>query len=101
MVKNEGIDALHPCLTPVPQNHPVIVRKEYELIWQYTLTARSRKDSCRGLVVYGQPGIGVILVVPRIRSAHPLEIGKSLVLLYALRRPCARYQGPHIRCIVR
>lgn len=63
LVNEKEIEVLHSCLTPIFQGYPVIVRKEYESIWQYTLTARARKDDCRGLVVYGQPGIGAILVV--------------------------------------
>lgn len=86
VVKQEDIDVLHSCLTPVFQNYPVIVRKEYGLIWEHIVAARAREDHCRGLVVYGQPGIGMILVVPQRCSTHPLEIGKSLFLLYALAR---------------
>lgn len=72
VVKEKEIDVLHSCLTLKFQDYPVIARKEYELIWQHALTAHAKKDGCGGLVVYGQPGIGTILVVGLpIHTAHP------------------------------
>lgn len=61
----EGVEVLHSCLTPSLQTFPVIAREEYRLIWQHTAKtlAAPRQNGHGGLVVYGQPGIGVILLM--------------------------------------
>lgn len=42
------------------QNNPILVRNEYELVWDYIEGQRSRRVlKMGGLVIYGQPGIGM------------------------------------------